>query len=391
MKLRLLRCLRNTKPHAPDEFHTTPQDVEQQFIELRKSFRAAVKILLLGTAESGKTTIIKQMRILHINGYTDEERCDKIPEIYQNIHESMHQLVQQMSILGLQYQCIASRKSADYILLLGDQAPEYMNEEYCDHIITLWNDVGIRTCFDRSNEFPLLDSTKYFLDNFERISDHEYIPSTEDILHSRKITTGIHQITFKVKVPRTMGGGVQEFRMYDVGGQRDQRNKWIQVFEGIQAVLFLISCGDFDQSLREDSRQNRLQEALNLFRSVWQNRFLATAGFIVFLNKHDVMERKIRAGKHIVDYFPEFEDFCNSTQDGNYFSESDWTKRFIQQKLIDITHEPFKRNSRNNVDYSRRECYYHFTVATDTCCVRKVFNDVHQMILHQNMKMMGLM
>lgn len=69
---RLLRCLRHTKPQVPDEFHTTPQDVEQQFTEVRKSFREAVKILLLGTAESGKTTIIKQMRILHINGYTDE-------------------------------------------------------------------------------------------------------------------------------------------------------------------------------------------------------------------------------------------------------------------------------------------------------------------------------
>jgi len=100
--------------------------------------------------------------------------------------------------------------------------------------------------------------------------------------------------------------------MYDVGGQRDQRNKWIQVFEGIQAVLFLISCSEFDQNLREDPTQNRLQEALKLFRAVWQNRFLASAGLIVFLNKYDIMERKIRAGKHIVDYFPEYEDFCKS-------------------------------------------------------------------------------
>lgn len=69
---RLLRYLRHTKPQMQDEFQTTPQDVEQQFTEVRKSFREAVKILLLGTAESGKTTIIKQMRILHINGYTDE-------------------------------------------------------------------------------------------------------------------------------------------------------------------------------------------------------------------------------------------------------------------------------------------------------------------------------
>lgn len=220
-----------------------------------------------------------------------------------------------------------------------------------------------------------------------RISNVEYIPSSEDILHSRKITTGITQISFRVSIPKSMGGGEQEFRMYDVGGQRDQRNKWIQVFEGIQAVLFLISCSEFDQNLREDPTQNRLQEALKLFRAVWQNRFLASAGLIVFLNKYDIMERKIRAGKHIVDYFPEYEDFCKRPQQDNCFDESDWTKLFIKQKLVDITQEPFKRHSRNQVDLgtSERECYYHFTVATDTGCIRDVFCDVQKMILSENM------
>ena len=56
------------------------------------------------------------------------ERRDKIPEIYQNIHESIYQLVHYMSILGLEYQSCASRQSAEYILTMGETAPEYMNE-----------------------------------------------------------------------------------------------------------------------------------------------------------------------------------------------------------------------------------------------------------------------
>ncbi|XP_030385989.1 guanine nucleotide-binding protein G(f) subunit alpha [Scaptodrosophila lebanonensis] len=395
MKLRLLRCLRQSKHHqAKDESQTQSanHNMERQLKGLQAHFKETVKILLLGTAESGKTTIIKQMRILHINGFTDDERREKIPEIYQNIHDSIIQLVRQMSILGLRFGSCTSEKSAAYILSLESEAPEYMNEEYCDHVMTLWNDVGIRACYDRSNEFPLLDSAKYFLDNFARICDVAYIPSTEDILHSRKITTGISQISFRVQIPKSLGGGEQEFRMYDVGGQRDQRNKWIQVFEGIQAVLFLISCSEFDQNLREDSTQNRLQEALKLFRAVWQNRFLSSAGLIVFLNKYDIMERKIRAGKHIVDYFPEFEDFCKRPQQDNCFDECDWTKMFIKQKLIDITQEPFKRTSRHrHVDYTQRECYYHFTVATDTRCIRDVFSDVQQMILTDNLAASSLL
>lgn len=160
------------------------------------------------------------------------------------------------------------------------------------------------------------------------------MPTTDDILHSRKITTGIHEIIFSVKIPKSMGGGIQEFRMFDVGGQRDQRNKWLQVFEGIQAVLFIISCCDFDQTLREDPTQNRLVEAMELFSCVWHNRFLASAGIIVFLNKQDIMAEKIKMGKHIATYFPDYENFKISQKECNIFDETDKTKCFIRQKLI---------------------------------------------------------
>jgi hypothetical protein len=51
----------------------------------------------------------------------------------------------------------------------------------------------------------------------------------QDILHSRKKTTGIQKIEFKMKVPKKYGGDSMEFWMFDVGGQRGERRKWLPV------------------------------------------------------------------------------------------------------------------------------------------------------------------
>lgn len=57
------------------------------------------------------------------------ERRELIPEIYQNIHESIYQLVRQMSVLGLNYQSCASEQSSSYILkTIGEIAPDYITE-----------------------------------------------------------------------------------------------------------------------------------------------------------------------------------------------------------------------------------------------------------------------
>lgn len=192
-----------------------------------------------------------------------------------------------------------------------------------------------------------------------------------------------------------MGGGNHIFRMFDVGGQRNHRNKWLQVFEGIQAVLFVISCSDFDQTLREDESQNRLRESLHLFSRVWHNRFLYQSGIIVFLNKQDVLEEKIKAGRRIGNYFPDYENFRPSTQDGNAFDELHRTRMFIRQKLVDITTEVPKRISKlqgaGKRERPSREVFCHYTIATDTDNIRKVFFDVHDMVITRNLVEMGLM
>lgn len=84
--------------------------------------------------------------------------------------------------------------------------------------------------------------------------------------------------------------------MFDVGGQRDERRKWIQCFNDVTAIIFVTACSSYNMVLREDPTQNRLRESLDLFKSIWNNRWLRTISVILFLNKQDLLAEKILAG-----------------------------------------------------------------------------------------------
>ncbi|KAL4712224.1 hypothetical protein ACJJTC_011085 [Scirpophaga incertulas] len=378
MLLPCLPCLR-----AQDDELGYSKQLDKDIKQWIKPYDDAIKLLLLGTGESGKTTIIKQMKILHVQGFSPSERTDKIKYIRHNIHESIFDIVTNMAPLGISLQNPRNIQAQHYILKCGLQGPPAYNEEYYDYVRALWKDAGVRECFKRSNEYQLIDSAEYFLNRLDLVEKSDYVPSDADILRCRQKTTGIQKIEFKVKVPKSMHGGVQDFWMFDVGGQRGERKKWIQVFEGIHAIWFLVACSDFDQTLREDNSQNRLQEALVLFEDVWQSRFLISAGLIVFLNKQDILEQKVAQGRSITPYFPAYDNYQAV---GDEYTR---TKLFIKSMFVDMTTKKRARKPQTApnerfvvLEATRpRECYFHFTTATDTDNVRTVFRDVHQMIL----------
>ncbi|XP_023942884.2 guanine nucleotide-binding protein G(f) subunit alpha [Bicyclus anynana] len=385
--MRLLPCMRS---YNENESHS--KQIDREIKHWIRSYNEAIKLLLLGTGESGKTTILKQMKILHVQGFTATERSEKVLHIRQNTHESIYEIVRNMSPLSIALQNPKNIRSQQYILKIGADGPTEYTEDYFDHIRTLWKDPGIRECFKRSNEYQLIDSAEYFLDRIDLIAKSDYMPSDADILRCRQKTTGIQKIEFKVKVPKSMHGGIQEFWMFDVGGQRGERKKWIQAFEGIHAIWFLVACSDFDQTLREDHSQNRLKESLALFEDVWHSRFLLQAGLIVFLNKQDVLERKLRAGRRLADHFPAFAHFAAPGD------ECARAKLFIRSLFAELTK---KRREKRKLAASAerfvvleasrpRECYFHFTTATDTDNVRAVFRDVQQMLLTHALASVGV-
>lgn len=56
-----------------------------------------------GTGESGKSTFIKQMRIIHGAGYSDEDKRGFTKLVYQNIFTAMQAMIRAMETLKIPY------------------------------------------------------------------------------------------------------------------------------------------------------------------------------------------------------------------------------------------------------------------------------------------------
>lgn len=97
-----------------------------------------------------------------------------------------------------------------------------------------------------------------FLESLDRILAADYKPDEADILYCRVVTTGVHEISFDYRkriirlVNSTKESIVIRFRLIDVGGQKTERRKWIHCFEGVLAILFIISMSSYDQQMDED-------------------------------------------------------------------------------------------------------------------------------------------
>lgn len=150
----------------------------------------------------------------------------------------------------------------------------------------------------------------------EDIRNVNYIPNNDDILQSRRRTSDIQKLEFQVDLPVKSGPNIQQtFCMFDVGGQRGERRKWIQVFDGVSAVMFLIDSSSFD-AIDEENGRNKLRETINLFYEVWTTRFLLNSNFVLLFNKQDILKEKIERGHKIEDHFPEYKNYkCHGAQD----------------------------------------------------------------------------
>ncbi|XP_038958728.1 guanine nucleotide-binding protein G(t) subunit alpha-2 isoform X5 [Rattus norvegicus] len=176
------------------------RELEKKLQEDADKEAKTVKLLLLGAGESGKSTIVKQMKIIHQDGYSPEECLEFKSVIYGNVLQSILAIIRAMSTLGIDYAEPSCAEAGRQLNNLADSTEEgTMPSELVEVIRKLWKDGGVQACFDRAAEFQLNDSASYYLNQLDRITDPDYLPNEQDVLRSRVKTTGIIETKFSVK------------------------------------------------------------------------------------------------------------------------------------------------------------------------------------------------
>jgi GTPase SAR1 family protein len=305
--------------------------------------------LLLGAGESGKSTIAKQMKIIHLSGYSESERTALRDVVFTNLMVAMKTLCMSMEKLGLE---VATPENEQRRAALAD-APTVLSSippALAEDIKELWADRGIQMVYKSRHLYQLSDSAAYYIEAVDRISSDGYIPTEQDVLRARVKTTGIQEITFTT--------ADVNFRMVDVGGQRSERKKWIHCFQDVTAVMFCVAMSEYDLKLYEDETVGRTEESIKLFDEICNSKWFNSTSIILFLNKKDLFEEKIKHTDLSV-CFPDYKD-------GSDFEKA---ANFMQEKFVTLN-----RNSAKLI-------YPYQTCGTNTENIKFVFSSVKDIIL----------
>ncbi|KZP22079.1 heterotrimeric G-protein alpha subunit, GPA2-like protein [Athelia psychrophila] len=342
---------------ASDQEKQRDKELDKELKAAKAKMAIQVKVLLLGSGDSGKSTILKQMRLIHRIPFDEREIEMYRQLVFNNLTRGMQALLESMEDMELE----VAPDNVDYIDLI-ENAPDLRDSEpfpttFYEPLQSLWADKNVQKAWSRGNEAALPETLIYFFDAIERVFDPEYQPTEADIVHCRARTIGITETTFYLRD--------HEMQMVDVGGQKSERRKWIHCFQDVTSILFLVSLSGYDQCLVEDKDANQMQDAMTIWDSICHSQWFKQTSIILFLNKNDLFEKKL-PHSDIKNFFPDYDG-----EPGDVKAGKDYFKR------------RFARLAQKAGRSKEREIYIHSTTATDTALLRVVMAAVEALFCDQ--------
>lgn len=326
--------------------------IEKEIAIERKKGKTLMKILCLGTSCSGKSTILKQMRIIHLDGFDKEEKTIYCDSFLFTFVSSSCELLSKLPEATLTDEIKIIQKKLEVLYHMPAQSVRYHIDVLTEvmRFFKSGQGAGIIEEFGRGQQCG--NFITYFLIRMKSVTNfHDFLPTTADILRIRVQTTGVAFTNFNHRKA--------QFCMIDVGGQRTERRKWIHFFDDVKAIFFVVDISNFAD----------LEESLDVFTAICATKSLMSASVILFFNKTDIFREKNNL-RELVNYFPEFiETSCNHKEAG----------KFIKSKFEEQFHK-----------HKKAEIYSFFTCATDTRNIDKTFSACSDIILKKNLVAAGL-
>ncbi|KAG1813969.1 guanine nucleotide binding protein, alpha subunit [Suillus subaureus] len=248
--------------------------------------------------------------------------------------------------------------------------PVHVLNSCAQPMLALWKDPSVKQRL-REKRIRVEEGSGFFLDEISRITALRYFPSDQDVLKARLKTTGVVEHSFSIADSQRR---FTTWKIYDVGGSRNQRHAWAPYFEDVNAIIFLAPISAFDQLLAEDPEVNRLEDSLLLWKSVISNKLLAHVSIILFLNKVDLLQAKLKSGVRLSHHIPRYGDRPNDYEN---------VSTYFYNKFGSI-HQAFSSNK-------EREFKIHFTSVTDTRRTATIIQNVRDIIITVNLKNIHLM
>lgn len=118
--------------------------------------------MLTGSGESGKSTIVKQMKIIHLKGYSDDELYNYRPTVFKNLIECAKAVINAMRQFDIEPASKENKDFCEYIVQYsvesGPQAT--IDAKVGEAVQAIWNDPAREQLMDRQTEFYLMDSAE---------------------------------------------------------------------------------------------------------------------------------------------------------------------------------------------------------------------------------------
>jgi len=327
-----------------------------------------IKVLCLGVGGCGKTTFVKQMKIIHGIKWSDAELDAYLRIIRGNFVNGMQECLQIATNLGKKL-LPGNVDNEKHVTSLRARTVD-LTPELLARLNGLWKDPVIQEVIEKHQEQLTITHLPYFFENVDRITSVDYKPSDEDILRCRQRTAGASSASVYIDK--------NYFEFFDIGGQKPERAKWEQILaeHDFSSVLYFIAADEFDVEDEEKEFQRTKMEISRFIFSeiVNSNIVAADVPIILFLNRRDLFEERMKDPEGYKQFQATFPNYSGGP-------EAKTGLDFIRDMFTETIRDPDHANP----------IKAHYTCALDTESMVVVWRSVREYLLKQALVETGLL